>query len=122
MEDRRQIIVEQLEQEGTCSYEELAKHLRVSSMTIRRDVDELTRRGALIRTVGGVQKAHAPSYLYETALHSRISLQRREKQAIALRALDLVSSDLTLFLDGSTTCLELAKLLARERQRLTIVT
>jgi len=122
MGDRRQIIVERLEQQGSCSYDELAKHLRVSSMTVRRDVDELARRGALIRIVGGVQKAHAPSYLYETAVHSRLAAQRSQKQAIARRALDLITSQHTIFLDGSTTCLELAKLLARDRKGLTIVT
>jgi len=122
MEKRRQIILERLEQEGTCSYEELARHLGVSSMTARRDVDELARRGALIRITGGVQKAHAPSYLYETAVHSRLAVQRPSKQAIAKQALELVTSQHTLFLDGGTTCLELAKLLAKERKGLTIVT
>lgn len=120
--ERRQIIIDQLEQKGACSYDELAQFLGVSSMTIRREVQELAQRGAVIKTVGGVQKAHAPSYLYETALHSRISLQRREKQAIARIALERIISQQTVFLDGGTTCLELAGLLAQKRKGLTIVT
>lgn len=119
---RRQLIQDRLEQRGTCSYEELAAELGVSTMTIRRDLEDLVRQGAVIKTVGGVQRAHAPSYLYETALHSRLAVERDAKRAIARAALGLITDGQTLFLDGSTTCLELARLLAREKKRLTVVT
>jgi DeoR/GlpR family transcriptional regulator of sugar metabolism len=120
--DRRQFILDRLEQAGTCSYEELAAASSVSTMTIRRDLEDMVQQGRVIRTVGGVQRAHAPSYLYETALHSRVGVQREAKRAIARRALGLIDGRPTLFLDGSTTCLELARLLARERKGLTVVT
>ncbi len=120
--DRRQLILDRLEQQGAASYEECAAALRVSTMTVRRDLAELIRQGAVIQTVGGVQKAHAPSYLYETALHSRLAVLRQEKRAIARLALDLVSAGQTIFLDGSSTCLELARALAKEKSGLTIVT
>ena len=120
--DRRQFILDRLEQQGACSYEELAAALRVSTMTVRRDLGALIHQGAVIQTVGGVQKASAPSYLYETALHSRLALRRQEKRAIARLALDLVGAGQTIFLDGSSTCLELARALAKDRQGLTVVT
>lgn len=120
--DRRQFIQDRLEQAGACSYEELAAASDVSTMTIRRDLEELVRQGRVIKTVGGVQRAHAPSYLYETDLHSRVGVQRGAKRAIARRALELIAGRPTIFLDGSTTCLELARLIARERKGLTIVT
>ncbi|MBI4027890.1 MAG: DeoR/GlpR transcriptional regulator [Verrucomicrobia bacterium] len=122
MEERQPLILDRLEKQGACSFDELSKLLGVSTMTIRRDVDGMARRGAVIRIVGGVQKADAPSYLYETAVHSRLAVQRESKRAIARKALELVVSQHTIFLDGSTTCLELAKLLANERKGLTIVT
>ena len=120
--ERRQFILDILEQRGGCTYEEMAACLGVSTMTIRRDLEESIRQGTVLRTVGGIQRAQAPSYLYETALHSRLAVNREEKRAIARRALDLVAPGATLFLDGSTTCLELARVLARERDGLTIVT
>jgi DeoR/GlpR family transcriptional regulator of sugar metabolism len=120
--DRRQFILDRLEQAGACSYEELAAASAVSTMTIRRDLEEMVKQGRVIKTVGGVQRAHAPSYLYETALHSRLGEQREAKRAIAREALALVDGQSTLFLDGSTTCLELARLLAQERKGLTVVT
>jgi len=119
---RRQFIQDHLEQAGAGTYDGLAAALGVSAMTIRRDLEGLVAAGRAIRTVGGVQRAAAPSYLLETALHARLGVQREAKRAIARRALELVTGRPTLFLDGSTTCLELARLLARERQGLTIVT
>lgn len=122
--ERRQLILDRLEQEGAgvCSYEALAAALKVSSMTVRRDLGELIRLGTVIRTVGGVQRAQAPSYLYETALHSRLAVNRPEKRAIARLALGLIKPQQTLFIDGSSTCLELARALAKEKLTLTVVT
>ncbi len=120
--DRRQFILDRLEASGTGSYGEFASALRVSTMTVRRDLEELIRQGAVIKTVGGVQKAAAPSYLQETAVHSRMALRRQEKRAIARAALELVTPGSTLFLDGSSTCLEFARLLAKESSGLTVVT
>lgn len=122
MKDRQQLILDRLDGQGACSYRELTQWLGVSAMTVRRDVDELARRGAAIKTLGGVQKANAPSYLYETTLLSRLSAQRQEKRAIAEQAIELISPPQTIFLDGSTTCLELAKLVGRQLKGLTIVT
>ena len=50
--ERRQLILDRLEQEGSgvCSYETLAAALKVSSMTVRRDLGELLRLGTVIRT------------------------------------------------------------------------
>src|SRR5689334_7671101 len=104
---RRRFITESLERNGSCTYDQLAEALRVSSMTVRRDIDAMAREGLVIKTLGGVQRA-APSDLLETDLRSRLQERRTEKRAIAQRALELVSGHRTLFLDGGTTCLEFA--------------
>ena len=119
---RRQFILDRLEEQGACSYQELAESLRVSTMTIRRDLEGLLRAGNVTRTVGGVQRAHAPSTLYETAAYSRMTVHRAEKRAIARRALDLIANQATIFIDGSTTCVELARCIAKGMKGLTIVT
>lgn len=123
MTDRQQSILEQLEKAGGLSYQELAQHFGVSAMTIRRDVDCLAERGAVIKTLRGVQKAATETgNLHETALLSRLDHQRPEKRAIALEALTLLAAGQTVFMDGSTTCLELAKLVGRKASGLTVVT
>jgi DeoR/GlpR family transcriptional regulator of sugar metabolism len=121
-ETRQEQILEWLERVGVGSYQELADFLAVSTMTVRRDVDDLNSRGLVIKTLGGVQRADAPSYLMETAIQRRMVHQRLEKQAIAKAAIELIGDQQTLFMDGSTTCLELAKLIARRMGGLTIIT
>jgi DeoR/GlpR family transcriptional regulator of sugar metabolism len=120
---REQLILDCLDASGASSYAKLAERLGVSVMTIRRDVERLVARGAAIKTLGGVQRvATETGNLYETAVLSRFAMQRREKRAIARRALDLIGAGQTIYIDGGTTCLELAKLTAKERKGLTVVT
>jgi DeoR/GlpR family transcriptional regulator of sugar metabolism len=122
VKNRHRLILDFLETRGTCTYQELSSRFDVSTMTIRRDVDFLAQQGRVIKTLGGVQDARAPSFLFETPLHSRISTNREEKQAIAEHAIRLIEAGQTLFIDGSTTCLELARLINVRCDGLTIVT
>jgi DeoR/GlpR family transcriptional regulator of sugar metabolism len=119
---RQQQILGWLEQTGARTYQELAEFLGVSTMTVRREVDELNGRGLIIKTLGGVQRANAPAYLMESVVHGRMAQKRREKQAIARSAVELLDGVQTISLDGSTTCLELAKLIARRVRGVTAVT
>jgi DeoR/GlpR family transcriptional regulator of sugar metabolism len=119
---RQQQILAWADQVGAGTYQALATFLGVSTMTIRREVDELSTQGLLIKTLGGIQRADAPAYLLESAIHGRMGQNRRQKQAIAETAIALAEGTGTLFLDGSTTCLELAKLIARRLKGKSIVT
>lgn len=122
MKTRHRLILDLLEVRGACTYQELSDKFHVSTMTIRRDVDFLASQERAIKTLGGVQNAQAPSYLFETPLYSRISTNRAAKQAIAETAVSLIEPGQTLFIDGSTTCLHLARLIAERCERLTVVT
>jgi DeoR/GlpR family transcriptional regulator of sugar metabolism len=122
MKSRHRLILDLLELRGACTYQELSSHFAVSTMTIRRDVDLLASQGRVIKTLGGVQNAHAPSYFFETPLYSRISKNLEAKRAIAETALGLIETGQTLFIDGSTTCLHLARLIAERCNGLTVVT
>jgi DeoR/GlpR family transcriptional regulator of sugar metabolism len=120
-ESRREAIVDQLAHGGILSYQELAGIFQKSSMTIRRDVEELCRRGVAIKTLGGVRGADRSVSLYETPLASRLASQRAEKRAIARCAAGLLVPGQTIFLDGGTTCIELAKYLAIHGVDMTIL-
>ncbi len=123
MTERQRAIMDHLETAPACTYGELASLFDVSTMTIRRDAGELARAGTLIKTLGGVQRAPEPaSSLHEGSLLSRMAEHRGEKQAIARAALGLVEPGTTVFLDGSSTCLELARLMGREAAGLTVLT
>jgi DeoR/GlpR family transcriptional regulator of sugar metabolism len=120
--DRAAFILEVIDREGTATYEALAEKIGVSTMTVRRDCEELVRLGKIIKTIGGIQQAHAPAYLYENPVRARIATNREEKQAIAAKTLELIPNRQTIFLDGGSTNLALAKLLAAKRTGLTILT
>ncbi|MEU4658709.1 substrate-binding domain-containing protein [Streptomyces sp. NPDC023723] len=59
VEVRRQRIMAAVRARGTARVRELAEELRVSVVTVRRDVEELTRQGSLRRGHGVVRSAEA---------------------------------------------------------------
>ena len=122
IKDRAAFILDLIDQQGTASYEALADMLQVSTMTVRRDCEELAQLGKIIKTIGGIQQAHAPAYLYENTVRERIATNPAEKRAIAAKALDLIPNNQTIFIDGGTTNLALARLIADSRTGLTILT
>lgn len=119
---RLQAIVELLETGGAATYQQLAARLAVSSMTVRRDVDRLAEQGRVIKTLGGAQLATAPADFYESQLTSRLSAHTKEKRAIARGALQLIAPGETIFLDGGTTSITLAKAVAKHLRQVTVVT
>lgn len=120
--DRAACILDVVDRQGSASYEALAELLQVSTMTVRRDCEDLFRLGKIIKTMGGIQQAHAPGYLYEDPVRARIVTNREQKLQIAEKALELISEGQTIFIDGGTTNLALARLIADRRRGLTILT
>jgi DeoR/GlpR family transcriptional regulator of sugar metabolism len=120
--ERHLAIIEHLDAVGVCTYQDLAKLLGVSEMTIRRDVDKLVKKRGLIKIFGGLQTAHAPENLYESPIQPRARIHRAEKEQIARVAIQQIQPPQTIFLDGSTTCIALARRIAKELSGLTIVT
>ena len=86
---------------------------------MRRDLDQLERSGAIRRVHGGAVSVE--SRLEEPVFDDKTSLAAREKRRIAEAALTFVEPGDTIYLDGGSTVLELARLL-RERTNLTVVT
>ena len=122
IESRASLILDVVDRQGSATYVALAELLQVSTMTIRRDCDELVRLGKIIKTVGGIQQASAAPYLYENSVRERIANHQPEKKAIAAKALELIKDQQTIFIDGGTTNLALAKLIAAQRSGLSILT
>ncbi len=104
---------------GVMRIEDLARRLGVSAATVRRDLDELERTGAIRRVHGGAVSVEGR--LDEPVFADKSSRAVREKRRIAEAALALVEPGDTIYLDGGSTVLELARLL-RERTHLTVVT
>lgn len=107
--DRHRRILELLERNGSLGNTKLARDLRVSLMTVRRDLSELERRGLLTRVHGGVQKATTADIGY--ALRSRRA--HAAKTRIGVRAAELIQDGETIYLDAGTTTVEIARALLR---------
>jgi DeoR/GlpR family transcriptional regulator of sugar metabolism len=87
----------------------LAARFRVTTMTIRRDLESLERDGRITRTHGGALLA-APT-MAAFAFQERRQVRMAEKAAIGRAAVREVQPGMTLILDTGTTTLEVARLL-----------
>jgi len=108
-----------IRESGVIGSEEICRRLAVSPATVRRDLDQLERAGAIRRVHGGAVSVE--SRLDEPLFENKTSIAAREKRQIAQAALNYVVGGETIYLDGGSTLLELARLL-RERTNLTVVT
>src|SRR5512136_656502 len=104
---------------GVIRIEDLCRELKVSPATVRRDLDQLEQGGAIRRVHGGAVSVEGR--MDEPLFADKTSLAAREKRRIAEAALAFVEPDDTIYLDGGSTVLELARLL-RDRTNLTVVT
>ncbi|MDQ3857943.1 MAG: DeoR/GlpR family DNA-binding transcription regulator [Actinomycetota bacterium] len=119
---RRAQMLERIRRDGGASVGELARDYGVSPITIHRDLDRLAQDGLVKRVRGGAQTAVAVPHV-ETDWAKRLRQATAAKEAIAARASAFVGDGSTIFVDSSTTCLALARHLARRPPRaLTLVT
>lgn len=118
-EDRRAVILRELEDRGSVGVVDLAGRLRVSEMTIRRDLADLAKEGGIRRVHGGAVSARGRSY--EPPLILRENENREAKQKIGELAASLVADGDSVALDIGSTTLEIAQNLLG-RHNLTVIT
>lgn len=118
-EERRQLIAEETTRRGRVSVSRLATVFDVTPETVRRDLVELERRGALRRVHGG---ALAPGGVrVEPAVTERAGLMVAEKARIAEAARALLPESGTVIIDAGTTTGALVEAFPTDRE-LTVVT
>jgi DeoR family transcriptional regulator, fructose operon transcriptional repressor len=98
----------------------LAERFGVSIDTVRRDLDQLSADGVLVRTYGGAVSLSTLSPT-DRAVDVRLKMQEREKEKIAALAASLVEDGSTIMINGGTTTLALARNLRNHRD-LTVAT
>jgi DeoR/GlpR family transcriptional regulator of sugar metabolism len=106
---RRELIAAQVQRHGSVRVSELTSELGVSDMTIRRDLDALTRQGVLTKVHGGAMLSHdVQATTLEPGFLAKSSEQTAEKQAIAAAAAALVRPGTAIGLTAGTTTWHLA--------------
>lgn len=105
--------------DGVRTIAELAGELQVSEATVRRDLQSLERRALAMRVHGGAIRMRQGRA--EPLFHEKTGHRAGEKERIAERALELIEENDSIYLDGGSTVLALARRLGA-RRHLTIVT
>ncbi|MBO4461232.1 MAG: DeoR/GlpR transcriptional regulator [Clostridiales bacterium] len=119
--ERRKKILDILETCGKISTVELGERLGVTGATVRSDIRDLERAGALVRYHGGValpNASQAPSdFNYMVRSVSEVKL----KTAIGRIAGGMVSDGDTIFMDASSTTFHMIKFM-KDRSDVTVIT
>lgn len=104
---RHRQILDALEHDGRVAVSDLAEQFGVATETIRRDLDELDRRGLLLRVHGGAVARRTT--VLEPDLDARRSTNTAIKDRIAAAAAELLPTDpaAAVQLDAGTTTLAL---------------
>ena len=115
---REQAILAALRSNGRVAVADLAERFRVSTVTVRKDLDSLERRSLLRRVRGGAVGVGGSD---EGAFEMRLRDSRERKQAIARAAAASVRDGDVIAIDSSTTAFYLAREIV-DRRNLMVVT
>jgi DeoR family transcriptional regulator, fructose operon transcriptional repressor len=118
-DNRRTIILKELEDGGPVTVVDLASRLGVSEMTIRRDLADLEKEGGIRRIHGGAVNARGRSY--EPPLALRENENQPAKRKIGKAAASLIADGESIALDIGSTTLQIARNLVG-RHNLTVLT
>jgi DeoR/GlpR family transcriptional regulator of sugar metabolism len=110
---RKLKIMELLKTKESVGVEQLTKIFSVSKVTVRGDLDDLERKGLLIRTHGGAMLPEDLSLIRR--LSYTLEEQREEKLAICKAALQLIKPDMNIIIDAGSTTVHLARMVADMR-------
>lgn len=117
--ERRNSILEKLQEEKKVVVGELSLLYNVSEETIRRDLDKLDKEGLCIKSYGGAVINDNTSI--DMPFNVRKKRNVTGKQKIAELIADLIQDGDHIMLDASTTAVFVAKAI-KNKERLTVIT
>lgn len=118
--ERHEKILKKLKIEGRVHIEQLSEEMKVSTVTIRKDLKALEEMKLLYRMRGGAS-AHNP-YKADQSIFEKASIHAEEKLRIARLALTILSeNDDSIIIGSGTTAFEFARVLYPSKH-LTVVT
>lgn len=105
--ERFEKILRELNKKEKLSYKELDSIIKVSSSTIRRDVEKMSRSGLLIKIKGGISQLKKLNF--DPEITARFNENVEEKKEIAEKAFKIIESGDFIYLDAGTTVFYLAE-------------
>lgn len=107
--NRRERIVALLREQGSVQIPTLAERFRVSTQTLRKDLNFLDDKGICTRSSGGAILRRAMPSPTEEAIDVKRTLFADEKVRIGRSAASLIRNDDSVLLDSGTTALQVAR-------------
>ncbi|WP_417886024.1 DeoR/GlpR family DNA-binding transcription regulator [Zunongwangia sp.] len=104
---RHQSILEKLKKDHHVEVSELCEELKVSAVTIRKDLKLLEDKGLLFRTHGGATLENP--YITDRPVNEKEKIAISEKQKIAQTAANLIKDKDSIMIASGTTVQELAR-------------
>lgn len=105
--ERHSYIMEMLRQQSSVSVSMLAEQLKVSEVTIRKDLTLLEERNMLYRAHGSAILINP--YINDRHVNEKEKLYADEKRAISIYAANLITNDDSILIASGTTMLSLAR-------------
>ncbi|MEO6001471.1 MAG: DeoR/GlpR family DNA-binding transcription regulator [Chitinophagaceae bacterium] len=117
--DRHQLILQKLRETGRVDIQELSDLMKVSGVTIRKDLKVLQERNLLFRRRGGGSIDNP--YAIEKPINEKEFINVDQKKKIAKAALFLTEQTDSIIIGSGTTVFELSRYLYPSR-KLTVIT
>jgi len=105
--DRHKIILDKVLKDGHVSVSDLSDALKVSAVTIRKDLKFLEEKKLLFRSHGSA--SHIDPYVNDRPVNIKESIQIDEKRRIALKAVSFITPEDSIIIGSGTTVLEVAR-------------
>lgn len=117
--ERHELILRRLQEKGRVTIQELSDLIKVSGVTIRKDLKLLEDKNLLFRTKGGGSLTNP--YTIERPIDEKEGINAVEKQRIARAAVNLIGQNDSIIIGSGTTVFELARCL-HPPKHLTVIT
>ncbi|HTH52692.1 MAG TPA: transcriptional repressor AgaR [Edaphobacter sp.] len=120
IDERRQHILELVQRDGRVLVGDLSRDLKISQITIRKDLDHLESKGLVQRSHGGALRIQ-PGTMIDLSLREKRDRNHDEKDRIAEAAISLIREGQCVILDSGTTTTAIAEKL-KKFAKLTVIT
>ena len=121
VEERHQEILRLLNENEKVKVKELGKRFEVTEDCIRKDLASMEAKNLLKRTYGGAVLPDTLHPGHTNIVSIRKDKNIKEKRMIAKKAVELIHDGDMIFLDTSTTNIELAREIIERRLEVTVV-
>lgn len=118
-EKRLSQILKLLQRDGQVEISNLCRMFNVTDMTIRRDLDNLSKTNDIVRTHGGAMLVDNAT-MAEPPIDRRLITNSEAKERIGKKALEYINTGKTLIIDSGTTTMYVALNMSNDMHNIVI--